>query len=848
MATWEEYKARLAPLRGQHCTGWRIPPSGPPSTWLTDDVLERAPEAVLHEAGLPDGRRDSPAELKRRAGHALEMRLRPEDRTEEPGLRFLIQGGESTIVDWNRALADLTGISRTEVVGRSFKQIIAPLQLSPAYRAAALHHVRLAASSLSDGADVQKAHPLCSGDDREDDERRAERLFPLPLPVQHTHGKDGYWVELLVTRQWSSAAMLMQTVEVRNALTGDVVTQLVVYDEPIADVRHKIASSLGCSSASVKLLNGNGEVLPDACRVFAIEHCQIRRRAPEEQGPGGATVEPQRVFILKVVFGSLMRHAGWLCGREFTLRRHQALAAANKTRSRPPLIGDTSTALQRAFVREVCHLVRQARYARTRRHDFSRNWKDCPETATLYHEAVAQLKHSIRGERTVPAARSQGWRRPHDVWKLGAPTETVGFFELREFLHSNMAALSEQENRRHVNGPAVVPYVEDPYRALLTIKVNVVLEDTRCRYDDWRPTGAQWAVINIPATLSMWQLHRVVVQAMTASSFCGGTLHSWSCKNALEPDSAENTVLSVADTHPLQLVQRLALDGVVVTQEALPLGDGPRHRMNCCEHRTSACAVLSHPGACVRLVDGFTRYGNDYWLTLQSVTHLPPADAGYAPGAAGDEASAMASSGHAAGQADSAAWPHNIGLPVVISGKPVNVDAHWSVEEANDQLHNDRRVLRKDFSFDGFEGSSIVLPWCEFQSTRRASAGFGGKCVSVPTSLRARGGDGQPMALCGEPPFSGYAKVLHCMTDPNGRTAVAEGCQNDIGMLLAFGDGPGERPEEADDELRALLGPELRTKAKKRPAAAEDQAADQGEEAALVRARRRLRGKQTPDA
>ena len=80
------------------------------------------------------------------------------------------------VIEWNRALADLTGITRAEVVGRRFADIVAELRLSGPYRAAALRRIGLACSDVAADIDDPGGY--------DDEETRAERFFPLPLPVE----------------------------------------------------------------------------------------------------------------------------------------------------------------------------------------------------------------------------------------------------------------------------------------------------------------------------------------------------------------------------------------------------------------------------------------------------------------------------------------------------------------------------------------------------------------------------------------------------------------------------------------------------------------------------------------
>ena len=65
--------------------------------------------------------------------------LRRVDRSSVACLRVDADG---VVVDWNRVMADLTGLSLWDVKGKTYAQLIAPLPISDAYRAAAIAWLR----------------------------------------------------------------------------------------------------------------------------------------------------------------------------------------------------------------------------------------------------------------------------------------------------------------------------------------------------------------------------------------------------------------------------------------------------------------------------------------------------------------------------------------------------------------------------------------------------------------------------------------------------------------------------------------------------------------------------------
>ena len=106
--------------------------------------------------------------------------LRFEDAIHIPFLQ--IDNSTGIITDWNRAMVDLTGLSKSDVVGKTYANVLqdwAP-NLSSEYREAAVNWVS-----------IEKDDPLGGGDYFADNlqnktKKRGHYMFPLPLPVKHT--------------------------------------------------------------------------------------------------------------------------------------------------------------------------------------------------------------------------------------------------------------------------------------------------------------------------------------------------------------------------------------------------------------------------------------------------------------------------------------------------------------------------------------------------------------------------------------------------------------------------------------------------------------------------------------
>lgn len=121
--------------------------------------------------------------------------LRPEDTTHIPEVRIDALG---TVVDWNRSMVDLTGISRSEVVGRKYEMILSEWlpDLSGKYRNAAVKWVK---SPIEEPTFPQDSYQR---QDQRERKFREHCLFPLPLPVRRSpQSSDScYFLELLATR------------------------------------------------------------------------------------------------------------------------------------------------------------------------------------------------------------------------------------------------------------------------------------------------------------------------------------------------------------------------------------------------------------------------------------------------------------------------------------------------------------------------------------------------------------------------------------------------------------------------------------------------------------------------
>jgi len=148
----------------------------PADTWMSQQLLSALPS--------PDIPND------------IIGKLRPEDASQFPHLRIDAKTGK--VIDWNRSMTDLTGVARSQVVGKKYDDILREWvpSLSDEYRTAAVAWTTSVSDDKKDDYDMR--YDTC-----EDEGFREHNLFPLPLPVKRSENASGdvwYYVELLAAK------------------------------------------------------------------------------------------------------------------------------------------------------------------------------------------------------------------------------------------------------------------------------------------------------------------------------------------------------------------------------------------------------------------------------------------------------------------------------------------------------------------------------------------------------------------------------------------------------------------------------------------------------------------------
>ncbi len=682
-----------------------IPPAGAP------------PEAP---AGAPAGGSDTP--------------ILPFEDVPYPS--FQIDGG-CIITRWNDALVELTGVCRDAAIGSTYEGLIAEMHISHEYRTAAIARVaQIADAHLNhDEETVQVRFEWDYGWNPcyASGACRAKELFPLPLPLipcgRVTADGRHHWVELLVAG-WTH----------NRAIGGREFTLRVT--RPDAPCARQVP----------------------ALRVLCERVC-CDPGAMCTPGAMDDFVEYQKSCKAGTVNVSTLRDS---CANAAT-RDHWPLPAA-------PYDG-TASDDEIVLAREACDIVRRFLAAEDRWHArkycFSRDWRvdASPSARALFQHFVSALggpsvvnpcSHATTTGCAVVAWRlgpfgADGRFSHADLWAdvLRSHTRAIighahdhrarSIIGYAPLLDGRWEDLSEEarnalqadgfnrarwnaEDRPEASGmpPSAQPRLDSPEDKLLTIKIRRVPERgpfARNRHPDLgEPAGAEWAVVVVPATYNMFQLHRVVALALQGGS-PGGALHTWTWRNPLNKAKdlfAFRHEIKMRSRHDddafLAYRQRLSDDGGLwLDHYAYPPGglwsEHPLTELNACEHRVAVCAVLNRLGASVRLEDGFTRYGLDYKLTLKAITSKP--------------------------------WARN-SLPRCLRGEDSDPENEtWTVEEANRCLLADRYLRKR-------RDPTTELAWCGVNERSPVADPH----RYLPRALWATNtGDTEPYALSGEPPL-----------------------------------------------------------------------------------------------
>ena len=654
--------------------------------------------------------------------------LRPEDAVHIP--MFRIQKG--VIVDWNRSMCDLTGISRAQVVNKTFADALNSHlpHLSMGYKESSVEW-------------LSKEHSPSKCEEGE--ECREDYLFPLPLPLSYYDAKFKYakkemyqdeFVELFVSR----VEDLIKVYPKMNCYPG--VPQYQFHND------------------------GFGWVFDTSGWFGGVEFTLKRKRfIPAATNQGAAASEEQEHSDGKVQAESEDVYE----------------TIANFIRS--------CNKIGIEYILEVICNVRRntANCGKTKKFIFSRDWSTYPETSTMNKVIISALGGSTLITETVSKGE-MSWSIANALMKKGSMSkEEKVRIDLEKhrvqsrwerFLEYMAPILGENE---HYNALATI----SPDKTVLTLKIDGY-DRSIGGYQEEKFKAT--ATVQVPATLNFFQLHRVVMQAMNCAAFTKRDTHMWLVpqmghdftgilenhssfiqlgdvyfvENGEKADYGDD--LSTLFDQGAALRQRVSTTGAycdIFTPLSMDEeGRGGRNIKNilrglettyACIHSTCIDAVFAHLGNTAMLQDGLVKYLIRYKVTcIKREEYNGPLPQNF---------------------------ELNVMQPKVLRGKPAAEDAHWSVARANEQLERDRGCLRRKLV--GGKTSNVInqLPWCQGTSfpKRRVFSESGyvfgeeGQDYPHPLAVVMTGIDCHPMFLDGEPPLPGSDEYKSYVASLNGR-------------------------------------------------------------------------------
>ncbi len=705
--------------------------------------------------------------------------LRPEDAIHIPQLRLDSNG---KIIEWNRSLCDLTGISPAQVVGKLYAEVLEEWlpNLTKEYKEAAVEWIN--GTNEGDNDTVEY-----------DESCREDYLFPLPLPIKYDspsrYERRNYCCKN--TKCYSGNRHYYEYVEILVARTDHLL-----------------------------------DLYPQLTSHPRIPQC--------EMGAGARLYEWN--FDTR----------GWFGGLEFTLRRKQYIPslqticrellpkgdhaveqdgslamtkpAPDKAEEDPE--GKPQTPEEKAYtaisnyirtcgpvgiqyIREVMNAVcKKSRNwgQRTKCFHFSADWSSNPETSTIHKSVV----HVLGGTELIKEKVDKGKM----VWTLDFESGGDNSFSLngderwnakqlkqqlqwlkdrnsskidtlwREFKYRMTPVIAENKSYPITCGASdstfILPVVNKPDRTVLTLKI----EGHECSdgsYGEEKFKAS--ATVQVPASLNLFQLHRVVCLTMNCYNQGTRETHEWRVPNVNSHSERPITddyvdYVQIGETYFVEngkredygmpdkglfdtggaVRQRVSRTGAYIDQEmplyALSLDSDNMtqmrrknlglhfEKMKACIHSTCISAVFFQPGTTALLQNGLVKYFTSYKITCTKIE---------------DYTGPLPKSPDI-----------NVMQPKCLRGKPEDDDSHWSVESANNYLHLDRGCLRRNLRKVGSNDFMVQMQFCLQSRSFR----------EYPIAVQLTGLDRRPMFLYGEPPlpsseeYKDYVSSLRGRIDP----------------------------------------------------------------------------------
>lgn len=744
------------------------------------------------------------------------LALRPEDAIHVPMLRVDKSG---KIIDWNRSMCDLTGISCEQVIGKMYLDVLEEWvpSLTQQYKQAAVDW-------------LTKTYPDVSERSDEDVDCREDYLFPLPLPVSYNRSSSRFvsekitkyheYVELLVARVDNLETLYPKFTGYNGLKQYGVIPIEKAPDEPnkfgwffdtenwAGGVEFTLRRK---STISTLQTLCQGVLPPDALKDGTLPESILAAASH-----ASATKSKTSTTVQTSLSTSIENEDN---------RDGDAMEIIAKFVRTTDKIGLT-------YIREVLHHVCRKIYRNhtviKRNFEFSRDWSNDPVTSGV-NKHVAQvlggwryLEQTVKKNQmvwtiTLPPVNSKQTKITGDTWNRDANRLAhISFIQSCEVFDKCISPVIAQ-NKLSVSqcgatdSTSVLPTTDQIERTVLTLKIE---GDKRSSGGYQEEKFKATATVQVPATLNFFQLHRVVLQTMHCAPCGTRETHEW-----LVPNIASENEYCITDEQACQYIQlgetyfvesgrrqnygdfdddpfsrgvalrqRISRTGAFI-DEQVPLFHETgnvfgamlqRHskRIFACIHTTCINSVFFATGTTAMLQDGLVKYLTKYKLTCMKVEqHDGPLPRN----------------------------PElNVMLPKCLRGKTEEDDDlyDWSVGKANEQLEKDRGCLRRILCRVGSEGCMAQMPWCMVKDGRYGDHDY----LSIPFAAKLTGLDHGSVYLYGEPPLPGseeYEKYISTLDSRIDDKFRQEHVMSEMGYFqvpFSYGTRGRSRWSDFDDE------------------------------------------------
>ncbi|KAL7458823.1 hypothetical protein ACHAWC_010501 [Mediolabrus comicus] len=455
--------------------------------------------------------------------------LRPEDAIHIPQLRLDSTG---KIIEWNRSLCDLTGISPAQVVGKLYAEVLDEWlpNLTKEYREAAVEWINETKEGDNDTAEY-------------DESCREDYLFPLPLPIKYESPSRYELKSWKNTKRHSGSRHYYEYVEILVAKTDHL---LDLYPQMLVRVPQ---CNMGTGGTGTRLYEWNF----DTSRWFGGLEFTLRRKQyiPSLQTlcrellPKGdhAVDQDGSLAVTKPAPDKAEEDPE---GKPQTPEEMAYTAISNYIRTCGPV------GIQ--YIREVMNAVcKKSRNwgQRTKCFHFSADWSSNPETSTIHKSVVHVLggteliKERVDkgkmvwtldfeggGDNNLFPLNDDGRRNEKQLKRLKDHNSMKVDVSWREFKDRMTPVIAENKSLPITCGASdstfILPAVNKPDLTILTLKI----EGHECSDGSYGEEKFKaHATVQVPASLNLFQLHRVVCLTMNCHNHGTRETHEWRVPN-----------------------------------------------------------------------------------------------------------------------------------------------------------------------------------------------------------------------------------------------------------------------------------------------------------------------------